>query len=38
MLSMAGVVAHSLVCAIGGEAVVDLDAVRRVLEGLADGT
>lgn len=37
MLSMAGIVAHSLVCAIGGEPVSDLDAVQRALERIADG-
>eukprot|EP01043_Picozoa_sp_COSAG02_P014910 COSAG02_NODE_622_length_19435_cov_3.242398_15_plen_997_part_00 len=37
MLSMAGIVAHSLVCSIGGEPVSDLDAVRRALESIADG-
>ena len=37
MLSMAGVAAHSLVCAIAGHTITDLDSIASVLEGLSDG-
>jgi S1-C subfamily serine protease len=37
MFSMAGVVAHSLICAIGGRPVANLAAVSQILQGLADG-